>query len=123
MLATGVSVCKFLVLGFSEAFWNVPLHPEERRFFCAKLTMNGLVKFLAYLRTAQGSRGAPTTWARLAALIMRLTQGVVMEHAMMMCYVDGPFCVLGGTTHECDRTAATIALIWSALGLPLQLSK
>ena len=77
----------------------------------------------SWLRTVQGSRGAPTTCVRLAALIMRLTQSVVMNHAMLMCYVDGPLCVLGGTAHECDRTAATIALIWSALGLPLQLSK
>ena len=26
----------WFVLDYSDAFWQVPLHPDERRFFCAK---------------------------------------------------------------------------------------
>ena len=92
-------------------------------FFCAALILNGVRKLIAYLRTAQGSRGAPNTWARVAALIMRLTQSVVMQRASLMCYVDDPLAVIKGTTEQRRRAAALIIYIWSALGLPLSLEK
>lgn len=51
-----------------DAFWLVPLHPTERRFFCAKLR----VKFYMFTRTAQGSRMAPLTFAAVMAMWMTL---------------------------------------------------
>eukprot|EP00974_Lingulodinium_polyedra_P108918 10541493-Lingulodinium_polyedra.AAC.1 len=62
------------VLDFSDAFWNVPLCPRERRFFVARIRG----RFYLFLRTAQGSRGGPLTWCRLAALVSRLTQGALV---------------------------------------------
>lgn len=44
-----------LVLDASDAFWDLILHPEERRYYCGRVGD----KYLVYLRTAQGSRGAP----------------------------------------------------------------
>jgi len=45
---------EFMVLDLSGAFWNVPLHPEERRYFVFKCRSQRYV----VLRTAQGSRHA-----------------------------------------------------------------
>ena len=45
---------EWFVVDFSDAFWQMPLHPEERRFFCARLTINGQVKYMEFLRTVQG---------------------------------------------------------------------
>ena len=45
---------EWFVLDFSEAFWQVPLAASERRFFCAKLAIDGKEQFLVFLRTVQG---------------------------------------------------------------------
>ena len=126
MLASGLAdgeALDLFVLDFQEAFWQVPLSPAERRFFSAALLLGGVRKFVAYLRTAQGSRGAPNTWARVAALIMRLTQSVIMQRASLTCYVDDPLAVIKGTMEQRRQTAALIIYIWRALGLPLPLDK
>jgi len=47
----------FGVLDFSDAFWMIPLHKSERRFFTTRIGS----KSYGFLRTAQGSRGAPLT--------------------------------------------------------------
>ena len=61
------------VLDFSDAFWLIPLHREERRFFTTRVRG----KFYAFSHTAQGGRGAPLTWSRFGALLSRLVQGVL----------------------------------------------
>ena len=66
----------WFVLDFSEAFWQIPLEPTERKFFCCKLNLDGIENFIVFLRPVQGSRGGPLSWARLAALVMRLTQAL-----------------------------------------------
>ena len=43
------------VLDFADAFWLLPLVPEERRWFTGKLRG----KYFVFLRNAQGSRNAP----------------------------------------------------------------
>ena len=45
---------EFFVLDFSEAFWQVPLAPSERRFFYARLNIHSKVRYLVFLRTVQG---------------------------------------------------------------------
>ena len=39
---------EWLVLDFSDAFWQVPLDPSERRHFCAKVNIAGVAKFVAF---------------------------------------------------------------------------
>ena len=46
----------FFVLDYCDAFWQIPLHPEERRFFCAKVNIAGVAKFVAFLRAIKTSR-------------------------------------------------------------------
>ena len=50
-----------------DAFWQIPLHRDERRFYCAKLAG----KYVAYNRNAQGSRGAPLSWTIIFDLVCR----------------------------------------------------
>ena len=69
----GVKV-KALVLDFSEAFSQVPIHPSEKRFFCATTQIDGKRKFIASTRVAQGSANGPNLWGRVLALIMRLSK-------------------------------------------------
>ena len=43
------------VLDAEDAFWQVPLHPAERRYYCAVLDRpDGSWSYMAYNRTAQG---------------------------------------------------------------------
>ena len=49
----------------SDAFWIVPLRKCERRFFVIKF--RGV--YFVFTRTAQGSRGAPLSWAAVGAVL------------------------------------------------------
>ena len=66
------SYIDLLVADVSDAFWQIPLHPAERKYFVVMFKE----AFLVFLRTAQGSRGAPLTWAALAALVSRCMQSL-----------------------------------------------
>ena len=58
---------------------------------------------------AQGSRGAPLLWARVAALLCRLTQGVFEPgRARLACYVDDPIVTLSGSRLVRDRHVALV---------------
>ena len=63
----------FGVLDLYDTFRFIPLSRRERRLFSSEVEMN----FYAFLRTAQGSRGAPLTWSRFGAPLARRMQGVV----------------------------------------------
>ena len=60
------------VIDATDAFWELGLHPSERRYFVGKIGGN----FYVYLRTAQGSRGAPLSWATVFGLICRCVQSL-----------------------------------------------
>ena len=112
------------VSDFSDAFWQVPINMEERRFFCATTPLRGKRRYLAFTRAAQGSGNAPMLWARVAALIMRLTQALFSPHEVnLMCYVDDPLAALQGTDDQRRLSTALIILVWEALGFGLAYSK
>ena len=66
---------ELLIADISDAFWLPPLHSSERRFFVSRFRG----KWYVFLRTAQGSRGAPLSWAALAALLARCIQGLLAQ--------------------------------------------
>ena len=66
------------IIDATDAFWELGLHPDERRFFVGKLAG----KFLVYLRTAQGSRGAPLSWAAVFGLICRCVQSLFFSASL-----------------------------------------
>ena len=98
------------VLDYTDAFWQVPLRDDEQKYFCASATIKNKKRWIAFLRTAQGSTNAPTSWARVAALVMRLTQGLFSPlEVLLMCYVDDPFAAMKGTD-ERRRLLATVMI-------------
>jgi len=120
--AWGIDVKEFewLVADYADAFWHIPLHKSEQRFYVVSLRG----RIFVLLRTAQGSRGAPLTWARTAALIGRLTQTMFPPSTLRLnTYVDDPLMAILGHKSLRDRVMATILLTWSALGFALSLKK
>ena len=114
----------WMVLDFSDAFWQVPLDPAERRYFCARVIINGVAKFVVFLRTVQGSRSAPLSWARVAAILMRMTQSIVgSSSARLHCFVDDPIASIKGTRRARRITMTTMVLIWEAMGFQLSYRK
>ena len=81
-------------------------------------------KWIAFLRTPQGSSAAPTLWGRVAALLMRLTQSLVdPDELRLVCYVDDPFAAIRGTPERQKLIATMMILVWNALGFKLAFSK
>ena len=68
----------FFVCDAEDAYWQMPLHPAERRFYCSRLRMlDGTERYLAYVRTPQGSVGAPLSWSQEFGLISRCVSSVL----------------------------------------------
>ena len=102
----------------------MPLHADEQKYFVAKISIKGVYRYLVFLRTAQGPRGAPLTWARYAALIMRLTQSLHDPlQVRLQCFVDDPIAVVRGSELERRTTTALMMLTWEALGCHLSYAK
>lgn len=117
-----------LITDIVDAFWLVPLRADERRYFCAMLQG----RYFAFLRTAQGSRGAPLTFAAVVALAGRLVQSLLAgpclhrrahQEARMQIYVDDPLTIMRGTEDRTKRLAAISILGWTILGFPLAFHK
>ena len=51
---------EMFVLDSTEAFFQIPLHPQERRFFTAMLLRNGIQQFLTFLRMVHGEQRSPS---------------------------------------------------------------
>ena len=117
-----------LVADVIDAFWLVPLHKSERRYFCAKLRN----KFFCFHRTAQGSRAAPLTFAAIIALASRWVQSTVAtprhmgmhtEEARVQTYVDDPLVTIRGTPERQRRLTATVLIAWMIMGFPIAVHK
>ena len=129
--ATESEQVQMLVLDATEAFWNIPLRACERRFYCGLVRQHGRDRYLTYTRTAQGSRGAPLSWAVVFALICRCALSVLRETrdgtstlpAAMQVFVDDPWVALLGTPAQCDRMTAVVVLTWRLLGVGLAFAK
>ena len=76
-LAQGHVAVDGMVLDASDAFWNIPVRPADRRFFAAKVKD----KFYVFTRTAQGSVGGPLSWAIVFGLCCRCALSTQRENA------------------------------------------
>ena len=125
--AVNIGVEQF-VIDAEEAFWMNPLHPMERKYFVG--IFKG--KYLIYLRTAQGSRGAPVTWAAVFGLICRCVQsmfftpcgsGRCSHDTSLQVYVDDPWAAVVGDMAKRDRSMAACIVCWRILGINLAFAK
>lgn len=118
------------VIDATDAFWELGLRPEERRFFVGMLRG----KYLVYLRTAQGSRGAPLSWAAVFGLICRCVQSLFFKGTFaitsrakfsvdLQVYVDDPWAVVSGTDAQRERSLSLMILTWRVIGVKLAFSK
>ena len=77
------------------------------------LLRNDAKQSLIFLRMVQGSRGAPLRWARLAALLMRLTQSLFdPDRLRLLGFVDDPIAGVTGTKLQGQLCVATSVLTW-----------
>ena len=118
------TVLMAMVLDFTQAFWQLPIKPEERKYFCTSLVMRGKRRYITFLRAAQGSVMAPLLWCRMIALVMCLTQSLFpTDQLNMMCYVDDPLAISIGNPDKIRAMMAAIILTWEALGFKLAYAK
>jgi len=111
---------EWLILDFVSAFFLVPLHPSERRYYVIKFRN----KYYVFLVTVQGGRSSPLVWGRVAALVGRLTQGMFHPlELLMQIYVDDPCATISGTRAERDLITAVVIFVWRCLGFPLSFAK
>ena len=78
---------EYFVLAVADAFFRLPLKPEEQKYFAARFHDI----FFHWARVAQGSRNGPQLFGRLSAMLGRLTQGVFSaDRCRVRIYTDGP---------------------------------
>jgi hypothetical protein len=83
----------FLVFDIADAFNNIPVRPDERRFTCASI--GG--KFIVFDSLVFGSGSSPTVWGRFAAWLGRSIVAICDEWRLRaQVYVDDPLLVVRG---------------------------
>jgi hypothetical protein len=114
---------ELLIADVSDAFWLVPLHPSERRYFVARYRDHWYV----FKRTGQGSMGAPLSWAAIAALLARCIQGLYAvgneDEARLQMYVDDPLLAVRGRFWRRRRLVVRFCVGFLLLGFRLAFNK
>ena len=111
---------EWLILDFSDWFFNIPLHPSERKHFT--LAYKGT--YVGYLVQAQGSVNAPVVCGRVAAMLARMTQAMISPNWMrLQLYVDDPILCMRGSDADRDRMMSAVILLWATLGVRLAYKK
>ena len=108
------------VLDFRDAFFQVPVTPAEMPFLGTSLRS----KVFVFRRAAQGSRGAPLLWGRVAAHMNRLSGAMSPSDSYRASiYVDDPILIATGTDAETKRKLARVVAMWLARGPKLACDK
>ena len=108
------------VIDIADAFKLIDVAPEERRFLAAEV----LGQFYLWAVCVFGAASAPLVWGRMAALLIRLVQGMfdgVEGRANM--YIDDILMQMCGTPVERTRQLACVLLLLAVLGFPVALHK
>jgi len=117
-----------MIADISDAFWQIPLHPKERKFFVAKFKS----RYLCFVRTAQGPRAAPLTFCAFMSMLARFAQSLFFrdhphnrhpEDARLQTYTDDPWLIARGTPQQINKIFATLMITWELFGLPVATHK
>ena len=103
-----------MISDFRDAFYTMPLHPQEEPFAVVK----GQHCYYLLKTVVFGLACGPLLWARLAAWAMRLGQAVACSReAGVQCFVDDPLVLACGCSAR-QRTRAFLRylLTWTCLG-------
>ena len=83
--------------------------------------------YLVFVRTAQGSRGAPLTWASVASILGRILQSLFItdsgQEGCLQIYVDDPLLALKGTAPRRKLLAVRYIAVATVLGITLAFPK
>ena len=109
-----------------DAICLIPLPRREPEFFVARHRW----RWLVFMRIAQGSRGAPLSWASIAALIGRCIQSLFdidvaateFEAKLQLC-VDDLLLSAVGAEQRYRRLAVMFCVAFFVLGCELALNK
>ena len=58
---------EFMVMDVADAFHNIPIRPEERRFCCAKIGN----MYIVFEVLCMGGKASPNIWGRYSAMLGR----------------------------------------------------
>ena len=111
----GQSVWLF-ILDFADAFKHLHVHPSEMRFLAGWTANAG---WFLYQVLFFGIVSGPLLWARVAALVMRMTNAMDHRTTDQHTFVDDPLAVTIGTEREAKMRFAKMALLWRVLGFKL----
>ena len=110
----------FAVCDFTDAFFMIPLHRDEQRYFVA--SYRGA--FYVWLRAAQGSVNGPNVFGRLSAWVGRCTQACFDDaEARLHIYSDDPNAIVRGASLRQRRIIAVILFSWLLMGFTLAVQK
>ena len=109
-----------LSLDFSDAFKQIPVKHEEKRFLSGQ-AMGG---YFYFHKVLFGIKTGPLVWCRLAALISRCTQSCFHPNRLrMQLFVDDPLITLRGSEDQIQDMTVKVLLLWLALGLKVAWQK
>ena len=117
----GASSVTWLVIDVSDAFSNIRVRPNEKRFTTARV---GPVWILCDTLVF-GSGSSPTVWGRFAAWLGRSGAAILGRDSAgrLQIFVDDPILTLAGPSKG-KRRLATRFLLWAAVcGYPLAWAK
>ena len=107
-MRTSERLVEFVVLDFKDAFKQLRVHANERRYLAGRHSRG----WFLYLRILLGIASGPLVWEHVAAAIMHATQSMAPpapnrlhypHHQSnsgalnLACYVDDPFVTAHGT--------------------------
>ena len=113
-------VIALLFLNFSDAFKQIPVKHEEKRFLSGQ-AMGG---YFYFHRVLFGVKTGPLVWCRLTALLSRCTQSCFHpDRLRMQLVVDDPLISLRGSEDQIQDMTAKVLLLWLSLGLKVAWQK
>lgn len=110
----------FAVCDFTDAFYMIPLHRDEQRYFVA--SHKGCI--YVWRRIAQGSLNGPNVFGRLSALVGRCTQACFDPAELRLhIYSDDPIAVMRATPQRRRRLVGVLIMIWLLMNFSLAAHK